>query len=950
MFKQTTTVGPTALTAIADSIRVLGYALDLGAESVFVSDDEIRFVYVNDAAVRQLGYSREELLRMGPPDIDPHVTREQCLQIFQNPQGYPFTFETAHRTQTGKLIPVDIHGVNLDIGGRRYAVAIAKDISERNRLQDELQRKEEYQRTLLNSFPFAVWLKDSDGRLLAGNDALARAADKASVDALVGQTAFDLLPHEQALRATTDDMTVMSTGQTLHVEEQRSGPSGQPYWAETWRAPLVVDGQMAGTVGYSRDITSRKQTESSLAKTLAFVQGVIDAFPDFLFEGSHDGRYLNVWTHSPELLAVSRENMLGRTLDEVLSPESAAIAWAAFREADLNGTSLGKVISIDTPLGRRFFEISVSRMQLSDDPHPRFITVSRDVTERIRLQAELESREREFRTLVEHSPDVIARFDLQQLCRYANPTLVQSLGHATLSLQGLTPCALFGPDAGTLLAEHLRRVQDNRQRAEFDMPWNSVLAPQRYILVSLTPEFDHANTLASVLMVGRDITELKSYQNTIHQMAFYDTLTGLPNRALFHEYLTKLLADASYHDQLAGVMMVDVDRFKEVNDTLGHAVGDQLLKEVAARLRSCLRAYDTVARLGGDEFGVLLPKIRKAENLAHVATKIQSALKPAFDLAGKEIFVTCSIGIAVYPQDNDHEQELLKYADSAMYFVKRSGRNGFRFYAKELTASAHVRLLLESNLRRATQRQELVLHYQPKVSLGTGAVVGCEALLRWNHPERGMVSPVEFIPVAEDTGVICEMGRWVLREACKTAMAWNRDSGVGAQDYKVAVNLSPRQFFESGWLEQIIGIIRDTGCSPRWLEFEITESLLLDEDGRVLPALQALRDLGSTIAIDDFGTGYSALGYLTRFPIDTLKIDRSFVQTVTTDRYRSELVKAILSIARCLNQVVVAEGVESPEQAEFLVAEGCQLAQGFLYGRPVPKDQLLALPKFLPLP
>ena len=219
-----------------------------------------------------------------------------------------------------------------------------------------------------------------------------------------------------------------------------------------------------------------------------------------------------------------------------------------------------------------------------------------------------------------------------------------------------------------------------------------------------------------------------------------------------------------------------------------------------------------------------------------------------------------------------------------------------------------------------------------------------------NHPELGMVPPVEYIPVAEDKGLICERGRWVLQEACKTAMAWNRDSGVGAQDYKVAVNLSPRQFFESGWLEQIIGIIRDTGCPPRWLEFEITESLLLDEDGRVLPALQALRDLGATIAIDDFGTGYSALGYLTRFPIDTLKIDRSFVQTVTTDRYRSELVKAILSIARCLNQVVVAEGVESPEQAEFLVAEGCQLAQGFLYGRPIPKDQLLALPKFLPLP
>ncbi|WP_342619486.1 EAL domain-containing protein [Rhodoferax sp. GW822-FHT02A01] len=939
-----TTVEPLAPSAIPDFIRALGYALDLGTESVFICDDEIRFVYVNDAVIRQLGYRRDELLRMGPPDIDLNITREKCLDIFQNPQGFPFTFETVHRTQTGKVIPVDIHGINLDIDGRRYAVAIARDISARKKMNEELQRNEKYQRTLLNNFPFSVWLQDPDGRLLIGNDAFARDAGKASIDDLVGLTIF---PSEQSLRSTADDITVMSTGNALHIEEKRRGPDGNFYWAETWTAPLLVEGQMQGTVGYSRDISSRKQTENSLAKTLAFVQGVIDAFPDILFEGSHDGRYLNVWTRNPELLAASRENMLGRSLDEVLSPKSAAIAWAAFREANLTGTSHGKIISIDTPVGLRSFEISVSRMQLSDDPNPHFITVSRDVTERIRLQAELENREHEFRTLVEHSPDAIARFDLEQQCQYANPVLAQSLGYASLPLRGFTPCALFGTDTGAMLTERLQKVQDSHQRAEFDMYWKNTQGRQSSILVSLTPEFDNTRALASVLMVGRDITELRTYQDTIHQMAFYDTLTGLPNRALFHEHLTQLLADAAYHGQLAGIMVVDVDRFKDVNDTLGHGTGDQLLKEVATRLRNCVRTYDTVARLGGDEFGVLLPKIKKAENLGHVASKILSALNPAFDLAGGEIFVTCSVGIAVYPQDSEHEQELLKYAGSAMYFAKRSGRNGFRFYAKELTASAQARLSLESDLRRATKRQELMLHYQPKVSLSTGAVVGCEALLRWNHPERGMVSPVQFISVAEDIGVICEMGRWVLQEACKTAIAWNRNTGAGMHGYKVAVNLSPRQFFESNWLEQLIDIVRDTGCAPHWLEFEITESLLLDEDDRVLPALMALRDLGATIAIDDFGTGYSALGYLTRFPIDTLKIDRSFVQTVTTDRYRSELVKAILSIARCLNLVVVAEGVENPEQAEFLNSEGCQLAQGFLYGRPVPKDQLLVLPELI---
>jgi predicted signal transduction protein with EAL and GGDEF domain len=338
--------------------------------------------------------------------------------------------------------------------------------------------------------------------------------------------------------------------------------------------------------------------------------------------------------------------------------------------------------------------------------------------------------------------------------------------------------------------------------------------------------------------------------------------------------------------------------------------------------------------LGGDEFAVLLPEIRSGDDMARVAAKILEAFNAPFMLEGKEVFVSTSVGIAVYPDDSEDADDLIRQADSAMYFAKRSGRNNFRFYSKDLTASAGERLTLESELRRALERNELELYYQPKIWLTDGRMVGSEALLYWNNPQRGVVSPDHFISIAEDSGMIVEIGEWVLREACRTACAWN---GPGKPLHRVAINLSARQFQSGDLVKTVCDVLDETGCYPEWIELEITESLLLDEQGEVLAILEAFRTLGISIAIDDFGTGYSALSYLTRFPIATLKIDRSFISSVTTDNFRAELVKAIISIARSLDQQVVAEGVETVEQAAFLQAHGCQMSQGYLYSKPVAK-------------
>jgi len=381
------------------------------------------------------------------------------------------------------------------------------------------------------------------------------------------------------------------------------------------------------------------------------------------------------------------------------------------------------------------------------------------------------------------------------------------------------------------------------------------------------------------------------------------------------------------------VLMLGLDQFKKVNDSLGHAAGDELLKRVGERLAQSMRETDVVARIGGDVFAVLVPEVRQADALARVASKLLQVLVAPIHLEGTDVFVTASVGAALYPNDGQSAETLLQHADSALSHAKARGRNNVQFYSPQLTAQASQRLTLESELRRGMERRELLLHYQPKFELGTQRLVGAEALMRWCQPQRGMVSPMSFIPLAEETGLIVRMGTWALHEACAAVVAWNAQR---AEPLKIAVNLSARQFAECARLvETVQGALTGTGCRPQWLELEITESLLLEASDGVQHTLEALVAMGITIAIDDFGTGYSALGYLTRLPVQTLKIDRSFVSELPHNGRSAELVKAIISVGRSLHMELVAEGVETPEQAAYLQSAGCHLAQGYLFGRPV---------------
>ena len=427
----------------------------------------------------------------------------------------------------------------------------------------------------------------------------------------------------------------------------------------------------------------------------------------------------------------------------------------------------------------------------------------------------------------------------------------------------------------------------------------------------------------------QDITELKTTQRDLHDLAFRDTLTGLINRAGFQARLRK--------QPVSSVLMLDLDHFKNVNDTLGHAAGDRLLVAAAQRLLHCLRERDTVARLGGDEFAVLTHNALERETLERIARRIVEALSQPYEIDGQQVFVSASIGIATVGEGQTlSEPELLmRQADTALFEAKARGRARHEFHSESLSERARERLALEADLRRAIAEGQFELHYQPKVGLGDTHIVGAEALLRWKHPVRGMVPPDRFIPVAEDCGLIVPIGTWVLQQACAAAAAWNRERPPG-EPLRIAINLSPRQFMNHDLVQTVRDALDASACRPEWIELEITERLLLDERNQAEDILNGLRALGLTLAIDDFGTGYSALGYLTRYPIGTLKIDKSFMRDITTRPDRAGIVRAIILMGHSLKLGLVAEGVETEEQAAFLREQGCELAQGWLYGRPMP--------------
>jgi diguanylate cyclase (GGDEF)-like protein len=477
-------------------------------------------------------------------------------------------------------------------------------------------------------------------------------------------------------------------------------------------------------------------------------------------------------------------------------------------------------------------------------------------------------------------------------------------------------------------AEFRRRMEQHRQPHSIS---EHHLNDERWVLVN-----EHRTRDGGTVVHYTDITELKRREQQIQHLAFHDSLTGLPNRLLFHDRIEEALAEAQARGEAVAVLCLDLDHFKNVNDSLGHAAGDAVLRQIGERLRNCVRDRDTVARLGGDEFGIVLAKLTDPDFATTLAWRVISALGEPIDLNGHQAVVGTSIGIATSASDGLDGDKLLKNADLALYRAKADGRGTFRFFEADMDARAQARRALEIDLRQAARKRQLEVHYQPQVDLRTNTVIGFEALVRWRHPERGLIPPLDFIPLAEETGIIIQLGEWVLRQACWDAMKW-------PEEINIAVNVSPAQFRDHDLAQRVARILKETGLSPRRLEIEITESLLLRDVKANLGTLDELRALGLRISMDDFGTGYSSLSNLRSFPFDKIKIDRSFVQELQQSPDSAAIVRAVVGLGQSLGISTCAEGVETAEQIATLREQGCTHVQGYYYSPPKPFDQTIAM-------
>lgn len=602
------------------------------------------------------------------------------------------------------------------------------------------------------------------------------------------------------------------------------------------------------------------------------------------------------------------------------------------REFSLNNlTSPLKLERPDTPLnkGDELAQVTESMNQMRE-------RLMQDVDRQERDAEEI----RKFSKAIEQSPSSVLICDRQWRVEYANQKFTQLTGFDQESILGKHPGTLS--DDVSAHRESRQLWQSIRLQVQRVGVWQGEVNSARkngerfWEQLIVTPIKNREGEPTGYLILGEDISIRKRYEQQLLRQANYDILTGLPNRMLALDRLKLALAQARRENNLVGVMFLDLDNFKHINDTLGHDAGDNLLIEAARRISSCLRGTSTVARLGGDEFLVILPGLADVEASTQVAERILATFGPPYILNGQEVFVTTSIGISIFPHDSDNTGMLLQHADAAMYQAKNKGKSAFAVFAPEMTEVSHERLQMESLMRRALDQSEFELFFQPIVRTDTGQLSFAEALLRWNNPSLGMVMPDRFIPLAEETGLITPIGEWVLRESCKAAMRWKEQTGTSIG---IAVNVSPRQFRDPFFVETVMKALKDSGLPPEKLELEITERLILDNTIETADILRQLDQSGIRLSVDDFGTGYSALSYLKSYPFDSLKIDKSFVQDVMKEQEDASLVRAIINMAHSLDLKVIAEGVEEEAQTHFLQQEGCDYSQGYFYSRPMPEER-----------
>ncbi len=906
---------------------------------LFATDHAGVFTLVEGKALDGLGIKPGEMVGRsisdvyrGRPDLLEHMQRglagEECTSTTEL-GGVVFQYRVSpFRGRGGEIAGI---------------IGIATDITERKRAEEALRESNQKLNAVIEASPLAVTAIDLDGNVLMWNSAAERLFGWSNEE--IAGAPYPLVPYERGDEFDRLRDSVFSGDGFTGFQSRRRGKDGEEIDVSISAYPLRdAGGAVIGGVAMLEDISERRRAEEALRESEERLRVVVENIDEVVYVATVGADPV---AGTVQFVSGAVRNILGYQPDEFLRDPTLWFQIVHPDDAPRLLETTRKIYESGEPGTREY------RLRRKDTTDYRWMEdhvipqvdgagnviaiqgVARDITERRRAEEALRESEEKYRDLVENINEVIYALDANGLVTYVSPAVEQIGGYSASEVIGHSFAEFIHPDdLPSLLESFQRTVAGNPEPSEYRVLTKS--GEVHWVRSSSRPVYD-GDRITGLRAVLMDITERRKADETISYLAHHDALTGLPNRVLFMDRLDLALAQARRSGEMLAVMSLDMDRFKAVNDTAGHSGGDQVLRSVGEQLARLVREGDTAARVGGDEFALLLPAIPALEDATTIAERVLAELRGPRLVAGRELQLTTSIGIAIHPDDGQDAETMLRNADAAMYQAKEQGRNNYQLFAPSMNTCIAERLALESGLRRALDRREFVVHYQPKANIASGRIVGAEALVRWQHTERGLVLPGEFIPLAEQTGLIVPLGEWVLRTACAQNKAWQE---AGFPPLRVSVNLSMRQFLQSDLVQMVARALHETGLAPRYLELEITESVASQQPDVAILVLRQLREMGVHISVDDFGTGYSSLNYLKRFPIHTLKIDRSFVNELTTDPNDVAIASAIITLAHSLNLDAIAEGVETEEQLAFLKQRQCDEFQGFLLAKAVPAEAL----------
>lgn len=917
------------------------------SEPAFVIDQKAGIYAVNHAACDTLNFSCEELLQMHFAEIDHNLSEDDWHNNWQtSKQNETSSHNTLYNNARGEQIAVQVNQHFIHHDDQEYLCVIAsRTLAAQSAQGNEIERLTHQHAA---NDDHAASCLEIPGVILISLDTEARVQ-------MINQTGCEILGYceDDILQQNWFEKFLPESHQAINRAYFRESMSGRIRANSNyenlirtrsgelrnimWNSALLTDaeGKVTGMLASGTDITEMRQAEQQLEKVKQEWNYAMDYVDDAIYLLDLERRVIRANKAFYRLTNTSEQDVVGRNITELMHIRGEHIQCPVCQAQEACEEA---VIILETgeqgnPMPFPIEVICNITHGPAGEPYGILVTI-RDLSRIRQTQEKLFQSQAVF----QNTNEGIMIVDVNSNIIAVNPAFTRITGYSEQEAVGKNPRLLHSGQNNEAFYAALW-ADLNRTGGWQGEIWNRRKNGEVYPeWLTISTVRDDNGKVLNYIGVFSDISQLKQSQSRLEFLAHHDPLTTLPNRLLFSVRAEHAIERSQRNKLITAILFIDLDRFKHINDSLGHTIGDRLLKAVAKRLQALIRNEDTIARLGGDEFVILLEELHEGEDAAILADKVKHALSTPFHINDYELFVCASIGISLYPLDGKGVEELLRNADSAMYRAKDMGRNTYEFYTQELTAHALEHVVLEAQLRKAIEQDQLRVFYQPQICLINHSVIGVEALVRWQHPEQGLIGPHQFIPVAEDTSLIIPLGEWVLRHACKQAKQW-LDEGV--EFGQVAVNVAGPQILQSNLVDTVASALNDSGLPPEYLLLEITETFIMDRAKPAIQMLLSLRKMGVSLAIDDFGTGYSSLAYLKELPVNKLKIDKSFINDLPNDDNDAAITRAMIALGDSLLFSIIAEGVETEAQREFLVQEGCEQVQGYLYSKPVPADELV---------